>query len=113
MGKKIYIGNLPWSITKVKLEDLFSPFGELEDALVVANKYTGRSRGFGFVTFKDEESAKKAMNEMDKKEIEGRALVVKEARPLQQQRDKEKEPKQEQEEKQPVQENIKKSEEEN
>lgn len=82
MTKRIYAGNLPWSVTKVKLEELFSPFGEIEDALVMANKYTGRSRGFGFVTYKEEASAKKAIEEMNEKEVEGRNLVVKEARPL-------------------------------
>lgn len=82
MGKRIYVGNLPWSVTKEKLMELFSPFGEIEDALVVANKYTGRSRGFGFVTFKDDASASKAIADMDRKDIEGRNIVVKEAMPL-------------------------------
>jgi len=82
MGKRIYVGNLPWSITKDKLEGLFSSFGEIEEALVIANKYTGRSRGFGFVTFKKDEDANKAISGMDGKEVDGRNLVVKEARPL-------------------------------
>lgn len=81
MSKRIYIGNLPWSVTKEKLEELFSSFGEMEDALVVANKYTGRSRGFGFITFKNDADADKAIEEMNEKEVEGRALVVKKARP--------------------------------
>ncbi len=82
MGKRIYVGNLPWSITKDKLEGLFSSFGEIEEALVIANKYTGRSRGFGFVTFKTNKDADEAIGKMDGKEVEGRSLVVKEARPL-------------------------------
>ena len=82
MSKRIYVGNLPWSVTKARLEELFSGFGEIEDALVIANKYTGRSRGFGFVTFKDDASADKAIKEMHEKEVEGRNLVVREARPL-------------------------------
>ena len=81
MSKRIYAGNLPWSVTKERLEELFSPFGEIEEALVVANKYTGRSRGFGFVTYKNDVDADKAMEEMNEKEIEGRRLVVKLARP--------------------------------
>ncbi|MBW6442687.1 RNA-binding protein [Patescibacteria group bacterium] len=81
MDKRIYVGNLPWSVTKVKLEELFSPYGKIEDALVMANKYTGRSRGFGFVTYKSESEAEKAIKEMQGKEVEGRKLVVKEARP--------------------------------
>jgi len=82
MGKRIYVGNLPWSVTKDRLEELFSSFGEIEEALVIANKYTGRSRGFGFVTFKRDSDADKAIAKMDGKEVEGRNLVVKEARPL-------------------------------
>lgn len=81
MSKRIYVGNLPWSVTKEKLEELFSPFGEIEEALVIANKYTGRSRGFGFVTYKKDASADKAMKDMNEKDVEGRKLVVKEARP--------------------------------
>lgn len=81
MSKRIYVGNLPWSVTQEKLNELFSPFGEIEEALVIANKYTGRSRGFGFVTYKNDADADKAMGDMNEKEIEGRKLVVKLARP--------------------------------
>ena len=81
MSKRIYVGNLPWSITKVRFEELFSPFGEMEEALVIANKYTGRSRGFGFVTYKNDADADKAMKGMNEKEVDGRRLVVKLARP--------------------------------
>jgi len=82
MGKRIYVGNLPWSVTKVILESLFSGFGDIEDALVIANKFTRRSRGFGFVTFTDDSSAEKAIKEMHEKEVEGRKLVVREAMPI-------------------------------
>ena len=75
------MGNLPWSVTKEKFDELFAPFGEIEEALVIANKYTGKSRGFGFVTYKNDEDADKAMAEMNEKDIEGRRLVVKLARP--------------------------------
>ena len=81
MSKRIYVGNLPWSVTQEKLNELFAPFGEVEEALVIANKYTGRSRGFGFVTYKNDADADKAMAEMNEKDVEGRRLVVKEARP--------------------------------
>ena len=91
MSKRIYVGNLPWSVTKEQFDKLFSPFGDIEDSLVVADKYTGRSRGFGFVTFKDDASADKAISEMDGKDVEGRNILVKEARPLRE----EGEPKQE------------------
>ena len=82
MGKRIYVGNLPWSVTKVILENLFSGFGEIEEALVIANKFTGRSRGFGFVTFKEDVAAGKAISEMHEKDVEGRKIVVREAMPL-------------------------------
>ncbi|HUW43399.1 MAG TPA: RNA-binding protein [Bacillota bacterium] len=81
MSKRIYVGNLPWSVTKQRLEELFSPFGEIEEALVIADKYTGRSRGFGFVTYKKDENADKAIEEMNEKAVEGRNLVVKLAHP--------------------------------
>ena len=81
MSKRIYVGNLPWSVDKAGFEELFSPFGEIEEALVIANKYTGRSRGFGFVTYKNDADADKAMEEMNEKEVEGRRVVVKVARP--------------------------------
>lgn len=99
MGKRIYIGNLPWSITKNKLEELFSPFGEIEEAIVIANKYTGRSRGFGFVTFKKDSSAEEAIERMDRRDVEGRNLVVKEARPVEEGKKEEKEERIETEEK--------------
>ncbi len=82
MNKRIYVGNLPWSTTKARLEELFSSFGKIENALVIANKYTGRSRGFGFVTFKNDADADKAIKEMDRKDVEGRNIIVKEAMPL-------------------------------
>src|SRR3990172_2107656 len=82
MGKRIYVGNLPWSVTKVILENLFSGFGEIEEALVIADKFTRRSRGFGFVTFKEDVAAGKAISEMHEKDVEGRKIVVREAMPL-------------------------------
>ena len=82
MSKRLYVGNLPWSVTKEKLEGLFSSFGEIEEALVVVNKYTGRSRGFGFVTFKNDADADKAIAEMEGKDAEGRNLRVREANPM-------------------------------
>jgi len=82
MSKKIYVGNLPFSVTLERLKELFSPYGEIEDAIVMANKFTGRSRGFGFVTFVNDADADKALAEMNNKAIEGRELKVKEAKPL-------------------------------
>ena len=82
MSKRLYVGNLPWGVTKEKFEELFSSFGEIEEALVVVNKYTGRSRGFGFVTFKNDADADKATAAMDEKDVEGRNLRVREAKPM-------------------------------
>jgi RNA recognition motif-containing protein len=79
---KIYVGNLPFSIEEGKLKELFSSFGEIEEATLIKDRFSGRSKGFGFVTFKDDESAKKAISEMDDKEIEGRKLRVNEAKPM-------------------------------
>jgi len=79
---KVYVGNLPWSVDHAKLVELFSPFGEIEEATIITDKFSGRSKGFGFVTYKDEESAKKAIAEMNEKEIEGRNLKVNESKPM-------------------------------
>ncbi|MEX0920595.1 MAG: RNA-binding protein [Candidatus Pacearchaeota archaeon] len=99
MSKRIYVGNLPWSVTKDKLEELFSSYGDMEDAIVIANKYTGRSRGFGFVTFKNDADADKAIEGMNEKEVEGRPLSVKEARPPKNEEEEKKESPQKAEEK--------------
>lgn len=81
MTKKIYVGNLPFSIDSEKFKELFSEFGDIEEAVVISDKFSGRSKGFGFVTFSEEEAAKKAIKEMNEKEVEGRPLKVNEARP--------------------------------
>jgi RNA recognition motif-containing protein len=81
MGNKIYVGNLPYSIDEKALEKLFSKFGEITDVKLITDKFSGRSKGFGFVTFTDDKSAKKAISEMNEKEVEGRAINVAEARP--------------------------------
>lgn len=80
-GNKIYVGNLPFSTGFEELKELFSVYGKITDSTVIANHYTGRSKGFGFLTFADKESAKKAIAEMDGKEHKGRNLRVKSAEP--------------------------------
>ncbi|MFA6023061.1 MAG: RNA-binding protein [Candidatus Pacearchaeota archaeon] len=82
MSKKLYVGNLPFSVTMEKLKELFSSYGELGEVTVITNKYTGKSKGFGFVTVEDDSEADKAISEMNGKEIEGRALTVNEAKPF-------------------------------
>lgn len=80
--KKLYVGNLSYEITSDQLKELFSEFGDVVDAVVITDKYKGdRSKGFGFVEFAKEEDAQKALEAMNGKEVEGRALVVNVARP--------------------------------
>ena len=80
MGAKIYVGNLSFSITSDKLKEMFSEFGEITEATVISDKFSGRSKGFGFVSFANEEDAKKAIDAMNEKEVDGRAIKVNEAR---------------------------------
>ena len=79
---KIYVGNLPFSVDDQKLKEIFSKFGEIEEATVIKDKFSGRSKGFGFVTFKNDAEANKAISEMNDKEVEGRGLKVNEAKPM-------------------------------
>jgi len=78
---KVYVGNLPFSVGFAELKELFSPYGEVTEATVIVNHYTGRSKGFGFVTFAKKEDAEKAIKEMDKKDVKGRSLKVNVAMP--------------------------------
>lgn len=79
--KKLFVGSLPWSLSGQSLRDLFSQFGEIVDAVIISESSTGRSKGFGFVTFAKEEDAAKAQTEMNGKDVEGRNIVVNFARP--------------------------------
>lgn len=79
--KKLYVGNLPYSLTSDDLRNLFSEFGEIADAIVITDRGSGRSKGFGFVEFAKEEDAQKAVDGMVGKELEERKLVVNFARP--------------------------------
>jgi uncharacterized membrane protein YgcG len=81
MGTKLYVGNLPYSITDAKLEELFSQFGNVRSAQVVKDRDTGRSKGFGFVEMEDSNDANSAINALNEKEHDGRPLTVNEARP--------------------------------
>ncbi|MFH0833310.1 MAG: RNA-binding protein [archaeon] len=78
---KLYVGNLPWSIDQNGLKKLFSSF-DVEEASLITDKYSGRSKGFGFITIADDKAAQKAVSEMHQKEIDGRPLTVSEARPM-------------------------------
>ena len=82
MSKKVYVGNLPWSVDDAALKEAFSSYGEIAEATVIKNKFNNRSKGFGVVTFANDADADKAIAEMNGKEIEGRALKVNEAQPF-------------------------------
>ncbi|MQG88701.1 MAG: RNA-binding protein [SAR202 cluster bacterium] len=80
MGKKLFIGSLAWATDSSGLQAAFSRFGDIEEAIVISDRETGRSRGFGFVTFTDEGSTQQAIAEMNGSELDGRPIVVNEAR---------------------------------
>lgn len=78
---KLYVGNLPFSVTESQLRSHFEPFGEVTSAMVVMDRETGRSRGFGFVEMSNDEEARAAIAATNGKSLDGRELVVNEARP--------------------------------
>jgi len=79
---KIYVGNLSFKIEEADLKKLFSQYGTVEEAVIITDKFSGRSKGFGFVTISDDAAAKKAIAELHEKEFEGRKLTVNEAKPI-------------------------------
>ena len=81
MGSKLYVGNLSYDLTGSDLEQLFSPHGSVQSAEVIADRDTGRSKGFGFVQMGSDEEAKAAITALNGQEISGRALTVNEAKP--------------------------------
>lgn len=81
MGKKLYVGNLAYSVNNASLEDLFGQFGEVQSAEIIMDRETGRSKGFGFVEMGTEQEAQAAIAALSGKEHEGRALTVNEAKP--------------------------------
>ena len=82
MGKKLYVGNLSYDTNEDGLKDAFSQAGTIESATVITDKMSGRSKGFGFVEFATDEEAKKAIEMWNDKELDGRAIVANEARPM-------------------------------
>ena len=77
----IYVGNLSWGLKDQDLANLFTPFGEVASAKIVMDKFTQRSKGFGFVEMPNDEQAQAAISQLNGSEIEGRNLVVNESRP--------------------------------
>ncbi|MDT7044292.1 RNA-binding protein [Candidatus Nitronereus thalassa] len=82
MGSKIYVGGLPYSATESEIETLFGAHGTVESARVITDKYTGQSRGFGFVEMSSPSEAEAAISALHSTEMGGRTLTVNEAKPM-------------------------------
>jgi len=82
MGTKLYVGGLPYSVTGGRLEELFSAHGTVESANVISDKFTGQSRGFGFVEMSSGGEAQRAIESLNGTELDGRTLTVNEAKPM-------------------------------
>jgi len=82
MANKLYVGNLPYQTTSEDLQRAFSQAGSVVEAVVMMDKMTGRSRGFGFVTMDSQEAANAAIEQFNGKDFDGRVIVVNEARPM-------------------------------
>ncbi len=74
--RKVFVGSLSWNVDDQGLSDAFAKFGEVEEAVVIRHRDTGRSKGFGFVTFTNEESAAQAVEQLDGTELDGRPIKV-------------------------------------
>jgi RNA recognition motif-containing protein len=81
MSKRVYVGNLSFSVTDGELEEYFQQFGEVNSATVITDRETGRSRGFGFVEMSNDGDADEAIEKLNGQEWEGRTLTVNEAKP--------------------------------
>jgi RNA recognition motif-containing protein len=81
MGKKLYVGNLPYSVDSSELEQMFTPYGAVSSAQIITDRETGRSKGFGFVEMANDGEADAAINALNGQDNGGRPLTVNEARP--------------------------------
>lgn len=81
MGTKLYVGNLSFNTTEIAIQDLFSQCGTVSEVMLMQDKFTGRSRGFAFVTMGSDSEAQAAVASLHGKDLDGRALTVNEARP--------------------------------
>ena len=82
MGTKLYVGGLPYSVTDGRLQEIFSAHGSVESANVISDKFTGQSRGFGFVEMGSSGEAQKAIESLNRTQLDGRTLTVNEAKPM-------------------------------
>ncbi len=83
MGRKLYVGNLPFSADQQSLTEKFKQFGTVDSVNLITDRDTGRSRGFGFVEMSSDSEAQKAIQELNGTDFDGRPMVVNEARPQQ------------------------------
>lgn len=83
MAKKLFVGGISWNTTDASLTDFFSKVGTVVSATIINDRYTGKSKGFGFVEMSTEEEAEKAKQELNGQDLDGRAIAVSEARPQQ------------------------------
>jgi cold-inducible RNA-binding protein len=81
MGKKLYVGNLAYSVTDGTLEQMFAAHGSVQSAQVIMDRDTGRSKGFGFVEMSSDHEAQEAINALNGHQVDGRSLTVNEAKP--------------------------------
>ncbi len=81
MAKKLFVGNIEWGVTDEDLQKLFAEHGEVEEAVIIKDKFSGRPKGFGFVTYVNDEDADKAVEALNDYELNDRKLAVNEARP--------------------------------
>lgn len=81
MAIRLYVGGLAYSVTEEQLEALFAEVGKVASAVVITDRDSGQSKGFGFVEMADDKDAETAINELNGKEIDGRAIMVNQARP--------------------------------
>lgn len=81
MSKKLYVGNLSYAVTDAELQEMFAEVGNVEEAVVIVDRMSGRSKGFGFVTMADDGEAEQAIEKFNGVEAGGRTLTVNEARP--------------------------------
>jgi len=82
MGKKLFVGNLPFSATDDSLKEIFEQAGQVESARIITDRATGRSKGFGFVEMSTDQEASEAIRKLSGVELDGRSLTVNEARPM-------------------------------
>ena len=80
-NSNLFVGNFSWNLWEEDMRELFTPYGEIEEVKLIVDRMTGRSKGFGFVKFVNEEDAARAMEELNDKEVDGREIKITVAKP--------------------------------